>query len=635
MRDLERLFLPDGPLTSCIPGYCARSQQQEMAAAVSETLEHSGVLLAEAGTGTGKTLAYLIPAMLEGGKVIVSTASKTLQDQLFLRDIPTVRAALRLPAGIALLKGRANYVCRHHLERALADGRFLSREDAGHLTLIAKFAGRVQRGDRAELPDVPENSPAWAFATSTRDNCLGSECAYFKDCFVMQARKEALAADLVVINHHLFFADIWLRDEGVSELLPACNTVILDEAHQLPETARMFFGETLTTGALLELARDSKAAGAVFAGDFPELQKAAMGLDKTVRELRLVCADRTGRLSHENALRSKRFRSHAGFLGNTLTALQVTLESQAERAPELENCHRRCEAHATRLERWLEGDAEGSVRWLDVHGHGLSFNITPLDISLLFRRQIESQPRAWIFTSATLAVNGDFRHFQQEMGLETAATASWDSPYDFGKQALLYVPAGMPDPNDDQYTDAVIQATLPMVKASGGRAFLLFTSLRALRRAQALLAAADVPWPLLVQGERPKNELLEAFRGHGNAVLLGSASFWEGVDVRGEALSLVVIDRLPFSPPDDPVEAARIRQIRERGGNPFLEYQLPRAAITLKQGAGRLIRDERDRGVLMICDPRLYGKSYGRQLLSALPPMSRTCDLDEASRFFG
>jgi ATP-dependent DNA helicase DinG len=631
---LRAAFSAGGALSAVISDWRPRPQQQDMAAAVSEAVKGARVLVAEAGTGTGKTLAYLVPAMMEGGKVIVSTASKTLQDQLFFRDIPAVRQALTLPRSIALLKGRANYVCRHHLERASVDARFLSREDAGHLVRIAEFARSAERGDRAELPDVPENAPAWTFATSTRDNCLGSECAHFGECFVMRARRNALAADLVVVNHHLFFADVWLKDEGVAELLPACNTVILDEAHQLPETARMFFGETFTTGSLLELARDSRATGAVYAGDFPELQKAAAALDKSVRELRLATGDQPSRLPQDVVLRMDAFRARAQTLSSALATLGICLESQAERAPELDNCLKRCETHAGKLARWLEGEAEGSVRWLDVTGYGLAFNATPLDISPLFRKQIEGQARAWVLTSATLAVNGDFSHYRQEMGLDGATTACWDSPYDFARQALLYVPPDMPNPNEAHYTDAVVRAALPLVRASEGRAFLLFTSLRALRRAQELLEAAELPWPLLVQGERPKNDLLQSFRMHGNAVLLGSNSFWEGVDVRGEALSLVVIDRLPFSPPDDPVEAARIRHIRGQGGNPFLDYQLPRAAIALKQGAGRLIRDEADRGVLMICDPRLIGKGYGRQLLAALPPMARTRDLQEARQFF-
>lgn len=638
--NLDEFFTVQGPLTAVIPKYRPRAQQLEMARRIFSTLETRGRLVAEAGTGTGKTLAYLIPALLFGGKVIVSTGTKTLQDQLFHRDIPAVRAALARPVTVALLKGRANYVCPYHLERARSEARLKSPEDARHLRAIARFAQVSDTGDRMACQDVPEDSLAWAYATSTRDNCLGSDCPQHKECFVLKARKRALEADVVVVNHHLFFADVWLKDEGAGELLPASNAVIFDEAHQLPATASLFFGETVTTGVIIDLCRDVKVESAVAAADFIELPIAAGDLETAARDVRLGLGLAQARLPAARALERAEFREAVDHMVTRLARLDVLLESQAERAETLAQCHARCREAANRLESWLSPTAEaGTVRWLEAAMHSVLFHATPLNAGELFARQIENDARAWIFTSATLSVRGDFSHYLHEIGLTGADTAVWDSPFDYASQALLYVPERMPDPNAPEYGEAALAAAWPLVKASGGRAFLLFTSLRAMNAAhkglQARMAAEGVSYPLLLQGEKSRSELLDEFRRLGNAVLLGSQSFWEGVDVAGEALSLVVIDRLPFQPPDDPVLAARMEVLRQAGKNPFFDHQLPHAVISLKQGAGRLIRSESDRGVLMICDTRLVDKSYGRRIWQALPPMKRTRKLEEAVGFFG
>ncbi|MFN3594508.1 MAG: ATP-dependent DNA helicase [Thiobacillaceae bacterium] len=639
MDELGLLFAKDGPLSRHIPHYRPRAQQLEMARRIEAALMSRGRLVVEAGTGTGKTLAYLVPVLRSRAKTILSTASKTLQDQLYRRDIPAVRAALGLPVDVALLKGRANYVCHYHLERALADARLASREEVAHLQAIARFAERSDSGDRMTLKDVPEDSSVWPRVVSTRDNCLGGECPHFKACFVLKARRRALEADLVVVNHHLFFADVLLKDEGAGELLPAANAVIFDEAHQLPETASVFFGESVSTGVLLDLARDVRQEAAVAAADFPELARAATELDKAARDLRLALGLASVRLAAARALEREAFRAAIGVLQERLARLQVLLEGQAERSEGLANCLDRCQEAAGRLERWLSPDAQaGMVRWCEAAVHAVLFHSTPLDAGSLFARQLEGDARAWIFTSATLAVRGDFHHYLSQIGLPDAQTAVWDSPYDYGRQAMLYVPAQMPDANSPGYTRACVEAAWPVLRASGGRAFLLFTSLRAMNEAHALvaerLAAEGFGWPLLLQGSRSRSELLEDFRRLGNAVLLGSQSFWEGVDVPGEALSLVVIDRLPFQPPDDPVLAARIEAMRRAGHNPFFDYQLPHAVISLKQGAGRLIRHENDCGVLMICDTRLVDKPYGRRIWQALPPMRRTRHLAEVEAFF-
>ena len=635
--EIERFFSEQSPLASEVTAFRPREQQREMALKVAEAINANDILVAEAGTGTGKTFAYLVPALLAGGKVIISTGTKNLQDQLFQKDLPTVRDALKVPVTVALLKGRSNYVCHYHLERASSDGLFKTREDIRHLGKIKQYAKITQSGDRSGLADVPENAPIWMHVTSTRDNCLGQECPNHKECFVLKARSEAMQADIVVVNHHLFFADVMLRDEGVAELLPACNTVIYDEAHQLPETASLFFGETLSTTLLLDLARDTRIEAAAGAKDFTPLPKACDELDKAARDLRLVFK-KEGRMPAAATKNLKEFLPALTTLGEKIANLSGLLEKQAERSEGLENCWQRGQALTTQLKQWQSEEDVDHVKWLEIFHHSLQLNSTPLSIADIFAKQIGGNSRSWIFTSATLAVKQNFSHYQGEMGLMDAHTACWDSPFDYGEQALLYVPQNLPEPNSEGYTEAVIHAALPLIEASKGRAFLLFTSLRAMQRAYDILVAEfDMrgwDYPLMLQGEGSRNELLSRFRDHGNAVLLGSQSFWEGVDVRGEALSLVVIDKLPFAPPDDPVLAARIAQISKQGRNAFMEYQLPRAIINLKQGAGRLIRDETDRGVLMICDPRLITKHYGKRIWQSLPPFKRTRAEADAVTFF-
>ena len=605
-----------------------------MAEAILDAIERTGVLVAEAGTGTGKTFAYLVPALLAGGKVIVSTGTKTLQDQLFDRDLPAVREALASGTSAALLKGRANYVCLYRLWRAAAEARLASRDGAAQLGRIVRFAKLSTTGDRADLADVPEDAPVWAHATSTRENCLGQECPDYSDCFVMRARRNALAADVVVVNHHLFFADVVLRDEGIAELLPACNTLVFDEAHQLPETARNFFGERISTAQLLEIARDARIELRAAGGAAPELDPLVARLEKAARDLRLALGDAGAKLAWSQAMHLPGFPDALEKLAQALEQLAGPLAAQAERSEGIASCERRTGAARAILARLRENEGGEEVRWVEALAHTALLHVTPLSSGELFRKQMADHPRSWIFTSATLAVGEDFNHFKRELGLDEAEARRWSSPFDFARQALLYIPKGLPaDPNDGAFTESVIEAALPVLKASSGRAFVLFTTLRALRRAHELLRGR-IDFPLLVQGTGSRSELLARFRSLGNAVLLGSQSFWEGVDVRGEALSLVVIDKLPFAPPDDPVLSARIEGLRLRGGNPFTELQLPQAVLQLKQGAGRLIRDESDRGVLMLCDPRLVSRPYGRRIVQSLPPMKLTRSLAEVEAFF-
>ena len=641
--EVERLFSADGPLASAIATFRLRTSQTDMAKAVARAIEGTDVLIAEAGTGTGKTFAYLLPALLWGGKVILSTGTKNLQDQLFLRDIPTVRQALKAPVTVALLKGRANYLCHFHLQRTIQNNRLTSREDVGYLRAISRFSKTTQTGDKAELSSVPENALLWNLVTSTRENCLGAECANYQECFVMKARREAQQADVVVVNHHLFFADVALKDSGVAELLPTANTVIFDEAHQLPDTATLFFGDSVSTSQVLELCRDVLAEGLSHARDGAKWADLIVPVEKAARDLRLTFKEDFARLAADQVAPSSAFWPALAHLCESFKPLIATLESQAERAETLALCRNRALSLRDAYERWSrqandQAAESDDVLWVEAFSMSLQLHQTPLSIAPIFSKQREGTPRAWIFTSATLAVKNDFHHFASQMGLLDQPAHTWPSPFDYGQQALLYVPTDLPEPNTPAYTDAVVDAALPVIEAAGGRVFMLCTTLRAVNRVSERLReefkARGWNFPLFVQGEGGRTELLDRFREAGNGVLVGSQSFWEGVDVRGEALSVVVIDRLPFAPPDDPVLAARIAAMERNGLNGFMDHQLPEAIISLKQGAGRLIRDEADRGVLMICDPRLITKQYGRRIWQSLPPFKRTRVLDEVLAFF-
>lgn len=641
--EIDELFGIGSPLGQSVGGFRPRQSQTEMAKAIANAIANQQTLIAEAGTGTGKTFAYLVPSLLWGGKVIISTGTKNLQDQLYLRDIPTVRRALSAPVSVALLKGRANYVCHFHLERTLQNGRLTSREDVGYLREISRFVKTTSSGDKAELSKVPETAPVWNLVTSTRDTCMGAECQYYQDCFVMKARKEAQQADVVVVNHHLFFADVALKDTGVAELLPSANTVIFDEAHQLPETATLFFGDTISTSQILELCRDVLAEGLSHARDGADWPATVTSVERAARDLRLTFPQDSIRLAVNQIASSSPFFPALETLKDQLDGMIAVLQKQAERAETIEQCRVRALEIAMRLDAWNKpaGDViigQESVLWVEAFSSSLQLHRTPLSIAPIFNKQREGTARSWIFTSATLAVKNDFNHYSAQMGLWDEPAQSWPSPFDYGNQGLLYVPENLPQPNSLEYTDAVIDAALPVIEAAGGGAFLLCTTIRAVNRAAERLreefAKRNLPFPLMVQGEAGRTELLDRFRAAGNAVLIGSQSFWEGVDVRGDALSVVIIDKLPFSPPDDPVLAARIEALEKKGMNGFMHHQLPAAIINLKQGAGRLIRDETDRGVLMICDPRLVSKPYGKRIWQSLPPFKRTRELTVVREFF-
>jgi ATP-dependent DNA helicase DinG len=632
--DVDEVLGPRGLLARTLPGFAFRRQQLEMAQAVATALEDGSALVAEAGTGTGKTYAYLVPALLSGLKVVLSTGTRNLQDQLFLRDLPRLREVMASPARVALLKGRGNYLCLHRMETALQDARGQPPQRMRWLLRVRDWSVQTRSGDIAELVDIPEDASIWPQVTSTTDNCLGQDCESWSKCHLVEARRRAQEADLVVVNHHLLCADFAIREDGFGELLPAADAYIVDEAHQLPDVASSFFGTTVSTRQLLELARDTRQESLREAGDVQGLDELVDRLSKAARELRLAFGQATRRGAWSEVADDASIADAVQACRAGLQGLDEVLEPLRTRGKGLDACAQRGQVLAARFEELLDTDGAGeAIRWFETHAQSLRLNMTPLDIADLFRSHMQRRPAAWVFTSATLAVGESFAHFTAQLGLDRAATARWDSPFDYPNQALWFVPRGMPPPNSDGYTEAVVDLVVPLVEASGGRAFLLFTSHRALRLAASLLEGR-IDYPLLLQGDAPKADLLERFVTQGNAVLLGTSSFWEGVDVRGDALSLVVIDRLPFAAPGDPVLQARLDAIRRRGGNPFMEYQVPQAAIALKQGAGRLIRDVSDRGVLVVCDPRLLRRGYGQTLLDAMPDFARTRDLDQVVAFF-
>lgn len=622
-----------GPLAHSLPGFAPRLQQQQMAEAIERALREKSLLVAEAGTGTGKTFAYLVPSLLSAKKVLISTGTKNLQDQLFHKDIPLVQKALGIPVSVALLKGRANYLCPQRLEMTREDSRGLNKQGLNKLRRITEWAGRTHMGDRAEVNDIAEDDMIWSRVTSTAENCLGQACPCIDDCYLVKARRAAQAADIVVINHHLLFADMSLREQGFGELLPKADAVVIDEAHQLSEVASAFFGIGLTGNQLLELGRDSEAAFHKEINEGYDLPKACDELGKAMRDMRLAmgAAQRRGRWS--DIKHNQQLQKDIQTLSSSLLKLHDLLKPMAERSKDLENCYRRCAELSERFSLLTKEPSEGYIHWFETYRRSFALHLTPLDISENFQAHLQSMPGAWVFTSATLSVNGGFNHFVGQLGLHEAITQCWDSPFDFERQAMLYLPKGLPEPNQASYTEAVVNAARPVLAASSGRAFMLFTSHRALREAAELLGN-DCDYPIFVQGDAPRDRLLELFRQAGNGILLGTSSFWEGVDVRGEALSCVIIDKLPFASPGDPVLQARLEAMRKQGLNPFMEFQLPQAVITLKQGAGRLIRDVHDTGVLMLCDPRLKTKPYGRIFLASLPGMPQTRELGDVEQFY-
>ena len=736
--DISEFFAADGPLATALPGYVPRPAQVELAQAIGQAITDRATLVAEAGTGIGKTWAYLVPAMVAGGKVVISTGTRTLQDQLFARDLPRVRTALAVPVTAALLKGRGNYICHYHLDRLQGDERALkSRSEITQLRQIQVFAGISKTGDRSDLGKIPEDADIWQRVTSTRENCLGQECPRIRDCFVLKARRQAQDADIVVVNHALFMADLVLREEGVTDLLPEADTVIFDEAHQLPDTATRFLGSSVSTHQLLDFGRALEVAGLAYAREAAKWADVSRHIETAARELRLVCApldQLPGRKATFEAMPdAEAFDAALAALRQSVEAATRALAGVAEKHPDLAAAARSGADIALRLARWAspardgsdggmgarqdavidegwgqdlhalvaaqaeslvsassdaaattavaaalatidddESDADGgdrahpmdvsrgddgpstaqallqgavaanmftgpAVRWVEHGLHHVRLHSAPLSVAQAFSK-FRKPGQAWILTSATLSVQSDFSHYTRQLGLNNARTGRWESPFDYTKQGLLFVPRDMPEPQSPRFIERFVQTLMPLLEASPGGALVLCTTLRAVDRVATLLGEAfddqGYDWPLLKQGDATRRDLLERFCKLEHPVLVGSATFWEGIDLPGDVLTLVAIDKLPFAPPDDPVIEARLRACREGGGNPFAEYQLPEAAISLKQGAGRLIRTESDWGVLVVGDARLVEKPYGKRLWRGLPPFSRTRDINEVLAFY-
>lgn len=635
-ENITQFFAEGGTLSQAISGYQPRDEQIMMADAIALAVDDHDTLIVEAGTGTGKTFAYLVPALLSKKKTLVSTGTKHLQDQLFEKDIPLLQGLIKHPISTALLKGRANYLCLYRTKTLRARGRFENKKQVEQFFRIERFAQQDATGDITQLSGITEND-LWSQVTSTTENCLHNECPDFEECFVFKARKKAMESDIVVINHHLLCADLALKQDGFGEILPEAEIIIIDEAHQLAETAGLFFSTQLSTKQFHDWIDDLNKAIAVEAADFSGHDTATDALFQALSSLRKALPQYNQRYAlsefEENPIITGLYQEIYD-ISSTILKLVDPLKVRAQVFTKLVE---RMEEITMTWKILLLGEktpnSVNAVNWLETYTFNITFHSTPLDISEQFRKNSAALNASWIFTSATLAVKDDFSYFCRPLGLSKNNTLKLDSPFDYPRTSLLYHPDHLPLPNDKRFLPEMIDAVLPIIDITKGRAFILFTSYRALNEAKELLKS-KTDYPLFVQGDLPKMALIEAFKESGNGILLGTMSFWEGVDVKGDALSCVIIEKFPFASPGDPIEQAKMDLIREQGYDPFSTYQLPKAIIALKQGVGRLIRDHDDYGVLVIADTRLSKSRYGKRFLESLPPMTKTLKPERITRFF-
>lgn len=632
MANLTDIFSASGPMALQIKGYQPRQAQIDMAMAVGKAILKQHQLVVEAGTGTGKTFAYLAPAVLSDKKVIISTGSKALQEQLYHRDLPKLLNVLTKGKKTALLKGRANYLCPHRLNQHVSHVPTDDNDIMHELAMVAKFATETQSGDMADCIGIEEDAKVLPYVTSTAENCLGKECPEYENCYIKKARLKAIDAELVVVNHHLFFADMAVKEGGFGELIPTADAYIFDEAHQLSEIASQYFGQTVSTKSLFDLIKDLRLLYRTELFDMIQLGKALDKLESSVADFRLQFPIDSIRGDWREAIKNPNITRAVERIVNDITFLYQVTKLALERTDSINHLFDRCVSLRNLLETMFDTKEVGFSYWYETTRRNVSFHVTPLNISEKFAQLIENSNAGWIFTSATLSVSGELHHFNQALGLTPVESFIVESPFDYANQALLCLPRYLPEANSPEMAHALVKVSLAMINAAKGRCFVLFTSYRVMNLVAQGLSSL-VEYPIFVQGQTSKRILLEKYQRHGNAVLLGTASFWEGVDVRGSSLSCVIIDKLPFVAPDDPLLQAKMRDCKAQGGEPFSHIQLPQAVITLKQGVGRLIRDQQDRGVLVICDNRLVTKQYGGLFLASLPPMSRTRDLDKAAQF--
>ncbi|WP_229625704.1 ATP-dependent DNA helicase [Vibrio parahaemolyticus] len=631
---IAKTFSSDGALGKAIPGFQARQPQIDMAEAVSSAIKEQSQLVVEAGTGTGKTFAYLVPALLSGKKVIISTGSKNLQEQLYHRDLPLMVNALGFYGQVALLKGRSNYLCLDRLSRQMVESH-TNESDSTLLTQLVKvrsWSSETKTGDLGDCEDLPEDSMIIPTITSTNDNCLGKECPSYTDCFVLKARKRAMDSDIVVVNHHLFLADLAIKETGFGELIPEADVFIFDEAHQLPDIASEYFGQSVSSRQIHDLAKDIEIAYRTEAKDMRQLQKVGDKLLQSAMDMRIVLGEPGFRGNWREAMQSESIKRELVRLTDSLDLAIDVLKLALGRSQLLDTAFERANLIKGRIERVCDVDITGYSYWYDTSPRHFTLHITPLSVADKFHEQIEIKQGAWIFTSATLAVSGDFKHFTDRLGLKPKQQFSLPSPFDYEKQARLCVPRYLPEPNSPGLADKLVRMLAPVIEENDGRCFFLCTSHSMMRElGEKFREVLDLP--VLMQGEMSKQKTLAEFMELGNALLVATGAFWEGIDVRGDALSCVIIDKLPFTAPDDPLLKARIEDCRLRGGEPFAEVQIPDAVITLKQGVGRLIRDQKDHGALIICDNRLVTRDYGGTFLGSLPPIPRTRDLERIKAF--
>jgi len=634
---IENFFKTSGPLSELVRNFHEREDQVEMAKIVNEAIEDKNSLIVEAGTGVGKTFSYLVPALINGGKVVISTATKNLQDQLFFKDIPTIRDALKIPIDINILKGRSNYICQLRMENAILEGKFLNKEDAKYIHEIKKISDHSESGEISEFNNIPEASTIWPFVTSTKENCLGQDCEFYKSCFLIKARKKAITSEVVIVNHHLFFADLVLKDAELSEILPKATTVIFDEAHQIPEIASIFFGQNISTNQIIYLIQDVQQILSKHITDKKKLIELSQLIVDATHLLSSFFEIRNQRIGIEKIEKLDSFKGKIIDLLVHLDKLCKFFSAYTDQDVEFKKLLERTEDIVSKLKNWNKQTEQNYVYWVEIFLKSIQLNITPISIADNFRKFQETNETAWIFTSATLAVNSSFDHFQSLMGLENANTKLLKSPFNYTENAYLYVPKDMPETSNRLFNNHLVSHIYPLIIASKGRAFILSTSIKSMNEITSLIKEEfernNISYPILTQGTGSKTKLLEQFKSHGNAILIGSLSFWEGVDVRGPNLSLVIIDKLPFQSPGDPIFESKINMLSDKGINAFMTFQLPKAIIALKQGAGRLIRDEMDKGVLMICDQRIVSKPYGKRFWRSLPDFKRTREQDDVIEF--